>query len=89
MIIPMDIATLAMGIKNIVLQIGPAYDPLFYDVMIYIFGTMMFGIFLLSVIAYWLRHKGIGGTARETWVQELERYYEREGIGLLPEERRR
>ena len=36
-------------------QLGPNYDPLFYDVMIYIFGTMMFTVFLLSIIAYWLR----------------------------------
>ena len=27
-------------------QLGPNYDPLFYDVMIYIFGTMMFTVFL-------------------------------------------
>jgi hypothetical protein len=25
-------------------QLGPNYDPLFYDVMIYIFGTMMFTV---------------------------------------------
>ncbi len=67
-------------------QIGPQFDPLFYDVMIYIVGTMMFGIFILSVIAFWTRRRGIG--AREAWVAELEKYYEREGIGLLPEERR-
>ena len=23
-------------------QLGPNYDPLFYDVMVYIFGTIMF-----------------------------------------------
>lgn len=67
-------------------QIGPQFDPLFFDVMIYIVGTMMFGIFLLSIIAFWTKRKGIG--AREAWVAELEKYYEREGIGLLPEERR-
>lgn len=70
-------------------QIGPAYDPLFYDVMIYIFGTMVFAIFLLGVIAFWMRRKGIGGTAKETWVAELEKYYEREGIGMIPEETRK
>jgi Cu/Ag efflux pump CusA len=67
-------------------QIGPKFDPLFYDVMIYIVGTMMFSIFLLSVIAFWVRRRGIG--AREAWVAELEKYYEREGVGLMPEERR-
>jgi hypothetical protein len=67
-------------------QIGPQFDPLFYDVTIYIAGTLMFGIFILSVIAFWVRRRGIG--AREAWVAELEKYYEREGIGLLPEERR-
>ena len=36
-------------------QIGPNYDPLFYDVMLCIFGTMMFSIFLLAVIGYWIR----------------------------------
>ena len=45
------------------MQIGPAYDPLFYDVMVYIFGTMLFAVFLLSVIAFWLRRKGLGGGA--------------------------
>jgi hypothetical protein len=44
-------------------QIGPAYDPLFYDVMVYIFGTMLFAVFLLGVIAFWLRRKGLGGGA--------------------------
>ena len=68
-------------------QIGPRFDPLFYDVMIYIVGTMMFGVFILSVISFWVRRKGIG-SPREAWVAELERYYEREGVGLLPEERR-
>ena len=29
-------------------QLGPNYDPLFYDVMIYIFGTIMFTVFLLG-----------------------------------------
>jgi len=35
-------------------QIGPNYDPLFYDVMLYSFGTMMFSIFLLAIIGYWI-----------------------------------
>ena len=59
--------------KNLIAQIGPAYDPLFYDVMVYIFGTMLFAVFLLSVIAYWLRRKGLGGgSAKEKWTQELK-----------------
>ena len=70
-------------------QIGPAFDPLFYDVMVYIFGVMIFAVFLLGVIAFWLRRKGIGGTAKETWVAELEKHYAREGIGLMPEESRK
>jgi hypothetical protein len=69
-------------------QIGPAYDPLFYDVMVYIFGTMLFAVFLLSVIAFWLRRKGLGGgSAKEKWTQELERYFEHEQIGLIPDEK--
>ncbi len=70
-------------------QIGPAYDPLFYDVMVYIFGVMVFAVFLLGVIAFWLRKKGLGGTGAEMWVAELEKYYEREGMGLIPEESRK
>jgi hypothetical protein len=74
--------------KNLIAQIGPAYDPLFYDVMVYIFGTMLFAVFLLSVIAFWLRRKGLGGgSAKEKWTQELERYFEREQIGLIPDEK--
>jgi hypothetical protein len=74
--------------KNLIGQIGPAYDPLFYDVMVYIFGTMLFAVFLLGVIAYWLRRKGLGGgSAKEKWTQELERYFEREQIGLIPDEK--
>ena len=50
-------------------QIGPSYDPLFYDVMLYIFGTMMFSIFLLGVIGYWIRVHGWGyKDNRERWV---------------------
>ena len=30
-------------------QLGPNYDPLFYDVMIYIFGTMMFNVSFLEL----------------------------------------
>lgn len=67
-------------------QIGPVYDPLFYDVMVYIFGTMLFAVFLLAVIAFWLNKKGIGGTAKETWVKELDKHYEKEGTGLIPED---
>jgi hypothetical protein len=74
--------------KNLISQIGPSYDPLFFDVMVYIFGTMLFAVFLLSVIAYWLRRKGLGGgSAKERWTQELERYFEREQIGLIPDEK--
>jgi len=70
-------------------QIGPSYDPLFYDVMVYIFGTMVFAIFLLAVISFWLRRKGLGVTAKEKWVQELDKHYEREGVGLIPEDSRK
>jgi hypothetical protein len=74
--------------KHLIAQIGPSYDPLFYDVMVYIFGTMLFAVFLLSVIAFWLRRKGLGGgSAKEKWTQELERYFEREQIGLIPDEK--
>ena len=69
------------------LQIGPQYDPLFYDVMIYIFGTMLFAVFLLAVISFWLRGKGLGGqSAKERWTQELEKYFQKEQIGLIPDE---
>ena len=69
------------------LQIGPQYDPLFYDVMIYIFGTMLFAVFLLAVISFWLRRKGLGGqSAKEKWTQELERYFQKEQIRLIPDE---
>jgi len=83
------LAWVSASLTNLAGQIGPAYDPLFYDVMVYIFGVMVFAIFLLGVIAFWLRRKGLGGTARETWVAELEKHYEREGIGLIPEESRK
>ncbi len=77
------------SLTNLAGQIGPTFDPLFYDVMVYIFGVMIFAVFLLGVIAFWLRRKGLGGTARETWVAELEKHYEREGVGLIPEESRK
>ena len=67
-------------------QLGPNYDPLFYDVMIYIFGTMMFTIFLLGIISFWLRvHGWAYKDNRERWVDELDRHFEREGIGLIPD----
>ena len=76
------------GLESLLKQVGPAYDPLFFDVMVYIFGTMLFAVFLLSVIAFWLRRKGLGGvSAKEKWTQELETYFEREQIGLIPDEK--
>lgn len=67
-------------------QLGPGYDPLFYDVMIYIFGTIMFTIFLLGLIAFWLRvHGWAYKDNRERWIDELDRHFEREGIGLIPD----
>ena len=79
---------ISTAIKGLLMQIGPQYDPLFYDVSIYIFGVMLFAVFLLSVIAFWLRRKGLGGSAaKEKWTQELERYFEREQIGLIPDEK--
>lgn len=83
------LAWVSASLTNLAGQIGPTFDPLFYDVMVYIFGVMIFAVFLLGVIAFWLRRKGIGGTARETWVAELEKHYEREGVGLIPEESRK
>ena len=41
-------------LSSITGQLGPNYDPLFYDVMIYIFGTMMFTVFL----TWQLSHSG-------------------------------
>lgn len=73
-------------LSNYVGQIGPNYDPLFYDVMTYIFATIMFAVFLLGVIAFWLRVHGMGSSAvRERWVAELNKHFEREGIGLIPD----
>jgi ABC-type branched-subunit amino acid transport system permease subunit len=74
-------AVVSTAFKDLITQIGPQYDPLFYDVMIYIFGTMLFAVFLL-------RRKGLGGgSAKEKWTQELEKYFEREQIGLIPDEK--
>ena len=67
-------------------QIGPSYDPLFYDTMLYIFGTMMFSIFLLGIIGYWIRVHVCGyKDIRERGVDELDRHFENEGIGLIPD----
>jgi hypothetical protein len=76
------------AVHSLIGQIGPSYDPLFYDVMVYIFGTMMFAVFLLAAIAFWLRKKGLGGgSAKEKWVQELDKYFEQSQIGLIPDEK--
>ena len=50
--------TLLSILSSVTGQIGPNYDPLFYDVMLYIFGTMMFSIFLLGINGYWIRVDG-------------------------------
>ena len=77
-----------MVFGQILAQIGPAYDPLFYDVMIYIFGTMLFAVFLLGVIAFWLRRKGLGGGADKRKVGTgAGKVLEREQIGLIPDEK--
>ena len=68
-------SSISNGFHNFISQIGPAYDPLFFDVMVYIFGTILFAVFLLSVIAFYLRKKGLGGgSAKEKWVSELDKY---------------
>ncbi len=36
-------------LSSITLQLGPNYDPLFYDVMVYIFGTIMFAAVIIGV----------------------------------------
>ena len=80
------IFSLLVGIlSNFTGQIGPAYDPLFYDVMVYIFGTIMFAVFILGIIAFWMRVHGLGGDTRERWVSELDKHFEKEGIGLIPD----
>ena len=74
------------ALSNIFGQLGPSYDPLFYDVMVYIFGTMMFTVFLLALIAYWVRVHGWSyKDTREKWIDELDRHFESEGIGLIPD----
>ena len=78
--------TLLNILTSVTGQIGPNYDPLFYDVMLYIFGTMMFSIFLLAVIGYWIRVHGWSyKDNRERWVDELDGHFENEGIGLIPD----
>ena len=80
------VGTFLSILSSITGQLGPNYDPLFYDVMIYIFGTMMFTIFLLGIISFWLRvHGWAYKDNRERWVDELDRHFEREGIGLIPD----
>ena len=79
-------ALLVGVLSNFAGQIGPNYDPFFYDVMSFIFATIMFSVFLLGVIAFWLRAHGMGsGAIRERWVSELDKHFEREGIGLIPD----
>ena len=47
---------------------------------------MMFTVFLLAVISFWLRvHGWAYKDNRERWVDELDRHFEREGIGLIPD----
>ena len=36
-----------MWYQQLFAQIGPAYDPLFYDVMVYIFAYLVFAVFVL------------------------------------------
>ncbi len=49
---------------------------------------MLFGVFLLGAISFWLRRKGLGGaSAKEKWTQELEKYFQKEQIGLMPDEK--
>jgi len=79
-------STFLSMLSTVTLQLGPNYDPLFYDVMVYIFGTMMFTVFLLGMIAYWLRVHGWSyKDTREKWVDELDKHFEREGVGLIPD----
>ena len=73
---------------NLIGQIGPLYDPLFWDIIIYIFGTIMFAVFLLAVIAFYMRRNRIaGGSAKEGWIKELDKYFESGQIGLIPDEK--
>lgn len=78
-------AMLLGGLTKLAGQLGPQYDPLFFDVMVYIFATMMFAVFLLGIIAFWLRVHGLGRDRREKWVDELNQHFEKEGIGLIPD----
>jgi hypothetical protein len=56
--------------------------------MVYIFGTIMFAVFLLAVIAFYMRRKGLGGgSAKEPWIKELDKYFESGQIGLIPDEK--
>jgi len=78
--------TLLSILSSVTGQIGPNYDPLFYDVMLYIFGTMMFSIFLLAIIGYWISVHGWSyKDNRERWVYEFDGHCENEGIGLIPD----
>jgi hypothetical protein len=80
------IGTIFSILSSLTGQLGPNYDPLFFDVMVYIFGTIMFTVFLLALIAYWVRVHGWGyKDNRERWVDELDRHFENEGIGLIPD----
>ena len=48
----------------------------------------MFAVFLLAVIAFYLRRKGLGGgSAKESWIRELDKYFESGQIGLIPDEK--
>ncbi len=80
------------GIEGLFTMIGNALHNLIgqigYDVMVYIFGTIMFAVFLLAVIAFYMRRKGLGGgSAKEKWIGELDKYFEREQIGQIPDEK--
>ena len=55
--------TILSVLSSVTGQLGPNYDPLFFDVMVYIFGTIMFTIFLLALIAYWVRIHGWGSVS--------------------------
>jgi hypothetical protein len=82
------VTVIGSTLLNLIGQIGPLYDPLFWDIIIYIFGTIMFAVFLLAVIAFYMRRKGIGGgSAKEGWIKELDKYFESGQIGLIPDEK--
>ena len=47
----------------------------------------MFAVFLLAVISFYMRRKGLGGgSAKEQWIKELDKYFVNEQIGLIPDE---